>query len=350
MDNERWVPIIVRHLWEEFEKAVYETYQVSDFCRVRNVKTGKVLEGKGDRCLLTVAGVSKSFMKHRLCLASFYPDKIPKDIDKYDCDHIDGNHDNMVLENLQWLKKGEHSKKTHKSLKKCVKRKQGKPVEIIDVKNNGDKALLGATFNSTYCVAEQLGLPHQNVASSARLGFWVRDYKFKYVETPLLQGEEFRKFKGYEFSNKGRYKNRDGKISIGNKTTGPAKLRSVFLKLNGEDKKSHYMHNLIWRAFNGPITEGKIIAHKQDCNTIDEEGYYRNHLTDLYETTQAECMQHYYENDKSLKRVRCIDDDEIYHCAASAAKRYRTFTGNVAKVCKGERKKAGGKKFEYVKF
>ena len=59
----------------------------------------------------------------------------------------------------------------------------------------------------------------------------------------------------------------------------------VYLQLIKKKKKSHYIHKLIWQAFNGPITEGKIIAHKQDCDTIDEEGYHRNHMSDLYETT-----------------------------------------------------------------
>ena len=108
--SERWVPIVVKHFGEVFERDVYNTYEVSSNCRIRNRKTGKVLSDKNEIVGLRGNGIRRMLRRHRLCLASFYPDNIPENIGDYDVDHIDGNHDNNTLSNLQWMTKSEHTK------------------------------------------------------------------------------------------------------------------------------------------------------------------------------------------------------------------------------------------------
>lgn len=87
-DIELWTPVVIRHHGEAFEKDVYENYEVSCRCRIRNAKTKKVLSNKIDYVGLLGGGTRKMLCRYRICKASFYPDEIPEDIDNYDVDHI----------------------------------------------------------------------------------------------------------------------------------------------------------------------------------------------------------------------------------------------------------------------
>lgn len=352
MSNELWTPVIVRHHGKAFEEAVCENYEVSDKCRIRNTKTQKILSDKIDRIGLWCNGICKILSRHRICLASFYPDKIPDDINNYDVDHIDGNHDNNILYNLQWLSKSEHCKKTNiqtKGRRKSLIHNSGKTIKIVDVKNNGRKELLGSVFGSSHCAASKLELQQGSISASARKGTWAGCYKFIFVEQHILKGEKFKPLgNGYQVSNKGRIKMKRGKITKGTNVIG-TKYRQVNIKLNNDVKPRKYcVHKLVWIAFIGPIPEGKVVMHDDTYNTLDEEGRERNWLEDLSLGTYSENSQSYQDNRKDLKRVRCIENGKEYFNATEAAKDLNLHRSKIHLVCKKKRNTTGGYRFEYV--
>lgn len=181
-------------------------------------------------------------------------------------------------------------------------------------------------------------------------GYWVnKQYKFKYVEEPLLDGEIFKPLGVYQVSSKGRVKMKRGNITVGSNLSGNnSKYRAVLIKLYGDVVKRHYLvHTLVWMAHVGPISNGHVIMHDDKVHTLDEEGCERNHLEDLSVGTQQQNMQSYHDNRTDLKRVRCIDNNTIYFSAAVAARELELDGSHIHKVCCKKLKTTGGKRFEY---
>lgn len=257
IEGEIWTPVIVKHHGPEFEKEVYERYEVSNFCRIRNRKTGKISQSKGEGFrFFDNKGEQKGLLKHRVCLASFKPEELPGDINKYECDHINGDHSDMRLENLQWITKSEHNTKTFKQTigkRKSQKEKLGKQVIITHWKHDVEigPSMVGRTFDSIVDAGSMLNVNTGSISGSHKRGGWATDYKFSVIRDPLLEGEIFKRFGEYEVSNKGRIKNTRGKIHDGADPSS-GKSRVVSIKINGENKK-YLMHRLVWMAFNGEI-------------------------------------------------------------------------------------------------
>ena len=350
MEEERWVPVIVKHFGEKFERDVYNTYEVSDRCRVRNKVTGKGLSGKGKQVGLRGGGEPKMMRRHIVTLMSFFPDRIPSDINNYNVVRIDFGGD-FVLENLRWMTKSEHSTMTQtrtKGNRKSQVENKGKMVEIIAAKNDTiiGPSMVGRTFGSGTCAGRVLGLRQNVVSRSILKGYWAGHYRFEYMEQLLLPGEVFVPWHDYEVSNKGRYKHKNGKISKGVENKGTI-YRTVQVTVDGV-RKAILMHNLIWEAFEGEIPEGMIVMHDDTRHTLDERGYERNYLEDLTLGTQSQNMQSYNDNRTDLKRVRCVDDGKEFRCAMDTGKYYGISPRNIRRVCNKKRKTAGGLRFEYV--
>jgi hypothetical protein len=90
---------------EEHWKTIegYDNYEVSDFGRICNTRTGVYLEGstrsQGYRSVgLSKKGKTKSFFVHRLVAAAFIPNPEKKEIVK----HYDHINDNNIEANLYW--------------------------------------------------------------------------------------------------------------------------------------------------------------------------------------------------------------------------------------------------------
>ena len=352
MQNEIWTPVVIKHHGEQFEKDVYQNYEVSNMCRIRSTVTYNVIwDNERDVGSLSGDGVKRKLRRHRVCLASFYPNKIPDNINEYDCDHIDGNHDNMVLSNLQWLSKSDHVKKTMvqtKGTRKSQVEKIGKKVKVVAVKGTGDIKLIGTVYGSTHCAARELQLNKSSIGHSATNGLWAgKSYKFEYVTQPLLENEIFVTLGNYEISNRGRIKMINGKITVG-RNMGEIKYRATRIKLQGDNKERHYyMHILVWIAHNGPIPKGFKVMHNDTYHTLDSEGKQRNWLEDLSLGTQSENIQSYHDNRKDLKRVRCIDTGIEYSSTGRAGREMGLDSGNIGRVCNKKYKTTGGKRFEY---
>lgn len=348
---ERWTSVVIKHHGKKFEQDVYDKYEVSCKCRIRNKKTGKYSSTNSEQVGLRGNGIRKMLKRHRICLASFYPDDIPINIDDYDVDHIDGNHENNILSNLQWLTKSEHTRKTIKQTKNSRKKlidKRGKPVIIIDDKtyNKIGPTMIGREFKSCSCVQKVLNIHQASVSSSSLRGCWAGNYKFQFLDQQILPGEIFKQYGDYLVSNKGRYKNKNGKISNGSRSTS-FRYRCANITINGITRQV-YMHVLVWKAFNGPIPRGMVVMHNDTYNTLDKEGYERNWLVDLSIGTRSENTKSYHANRKDSKRVRCLDDDLEFMSAADASKYYGINIGTIWKGCNKYQKTCHGKKFEYI--
>lgn len=350
--KERWTPVIIRHHGTTFETDVFEKYEVSCQCKIRNVNTKKVLSfDKNQRVGLRGGGIRKMIARYRVCLASFYPNDIPVDINSYDVDHIDGDHDNNVLDNLQWLTKSEHAKKTHSQTKEHRKSKvenAGKRVKVVDVKGDDKNEWLGRIFKSATCAAREMKIKRCNITKSVTKGHWVvGKYKFQFVEEELLDGEVFKPLGDYHVSNKGRVKMKSGKITKGsNYGSG---YRRVRIRLYNDIKERSYLiHRLVWIAFNGPIPDGMVVMHDDTYNTLDDEGQQRNYLEDLSIGSWSDNMQSYHNNRSDLKRVRCLDNGKEYFSGAEAARELELHCSKIHSVCKKKRKTTGGYSFEYV--
>ena len=94
-------------IWKSI-KDYEDIYQVSNFGRIKNIKTGKILKTVlGDRyytIFLTKNGKSKIYKVHRLVAESFVPNPEHKPI----VNHIDNNHLNNNANNLEWCTQKEN--------------------------------------------------------------------------------------------------------------------------------------------------------------------------------------------------------------------------------------------------
>ena len=347
--EERWTPVVFRHFGEAFEKDVYEKYEVSNQCRIK--RDGKISNVKGEFIKIFGAGIVRTTTKYRLCLASFYPNDIPNDIRNYHVDHINGVHDDMRLENLQWISPSEHSKKTMKQTKgnrKSIVEKRGKKVVIVDVKGTGSRDVVGKIYGSLACVARELNMHRVTVLDGCRRGHWVKgEYKFKFVSDPDLSGERWVSFAGYQVSSKGRIQHKSGKKTTGT-NTGIPRYRRIRIKLPGDNKARAYLvHVIVWLAFNGPIPKGQVVMHTDSYETRDEQGFERNWLVDLSLGTHSQNIQSYHDSQTVRKRIRCIETSEEFPSASKAGKALNIGSSNITSVCNKKRRTTGGYTFEY---
>jgi hypothetical protein len=348
--TKRWVPVVVKHYGKEFERFIYDTYEISEMSLLRNKKNGRNLTPKNDQIALSYNGVQKKFMRYRVCLMSFFPNKIPKDIHNYDVDHIDGVHSNNHVSNLQWLTKSDHARKTQAQIKgnrKSFVEKKGKRIVIIYDSHSSiiGPCMTGREFDSITCASKTLELNISNIFKSLNKGYLTIRFKFKYIEQDLRPGEYFIPLGPYMVSNRGRYKNKHGKITTGYDTD--RRYRRARVNLNGKTK-GYLMHSLVWMAFNGPVPPGMVVMHNDTYDTLDEFGYERNYLEDLTLGTQKQNTQSYRDN-TTLKRVRCIDDNIEFRCIADAAKYCGVYDSSpISRVCNKKQKTCKGKRFEYI--
>jgi hypothetical protein len=92
--------------------------QVSNLGRYRrntcNVKTYGTLNAEGYRvCTLRTYGAKKNFCIHRIVLETFVGPADGRFVD-----HIDGNKQNNLLTNLEWVTASENAKRSHEMWKK----------------------------------------------------------------------------------------------------------------------------------------------------------------------------------------------------------------------------------------
>lgn len=107
---------IVTELWRNIDG--YINYQVSNIGRVRNSETGRILKGHYNRAGynqldLCKEGVRQRHAIHRLVAQEFLDNPENKPF----VDHIDGNKQNNIVNNLRWVTNNENGMNSKKQMR-----------------------------------------------------------------------------------------------------------------------------------------------------------------------------------------------------------------------------------------
>lgn len=155
-------------------------------------------------------------------------------------------------------------------------------------------------------------------------------------------GEIWKDIPGYEglyqASSFGRIRNKYNKI-IQHSTNTLGYQRLQLSKCGAP--KNHWVHRLVWMAFNGVIPNGMVINHK-------DENPSNNYLDNLMLCTQKENLNWGSRNEKASKTkekpiIKLSTSNEIIHFYSSI-KQATNETGikNISYCCNGKRQTAGG--------
>jgi hypothetical protein len=111
LGEEVWKAVVIRNDDPEFEKGINDRYLVSDIGRIKNLENN-ISVSTHDRVSLDFNGKTKKFLRKRLCLMSFYPEEIPKNLNEWNAVFIDCDKNNLRIDNLRWVTKGKSAKHT----------------------------------------------------------------------------------------------------------------------------------------------------------------------------------------------------------------------------------------------
>jgi hypothetical protein len=108
-------------IWKKIN-CEFDNYEISNYCEVRNVKTGRILKSYIDKYGYIYHGLSgygktKKFKLHRLMALTF----IPNPDNKKEVNHIDGNPKNNFMYNLEWVSHFENQSHKVKSWNRSSK-------------------------------------------------------------------------------------------------------------------------------------------------------------------------------------------------------------------------------------
>ena len=285
-----------------------KNYEISSCCNIRNSRTKKILSIINDCVHLYHNSTKRQFRIYRLLKCSFEPTSIPENYKNLHIDHIDGNHTNNCLSNLQWLTPSEHAMKTTiqtKLSRKSSSKMRSKKVEIVNTPNNSDENL-NRVFDSVAECSRITGIPKTNIFRSAQNTKTVSNgYLFKYVVQKHLENEIFtqteesiRKYGGRIFaSNFGRIETRKGVITKGSVEKG-RKYRRIKLR-----NKSYMSHIVVWECHFGLVPADLVVMHNDSIDTLDEQSCERNYITDLSLGTVSENNQSCWDNIKKKRKV-----------------------------------------------
>ena len=90
-------------IWKNIKNYESE-YQISNLGRIKSIRAGKIMKNVLDNngyliCTLSVSGKRKKFAIHRLVADAF----IDNIFNKQQVNHIDGNKQNNISSNLEWV-------------------------------------------------------------------------------------------------------------------------------------------------------------------------------------------------------------------------------------------------------
>ena len=158
----------------------------------------------------------------------------------------------------------------------------------------------------------------------------------------------------YQVSNLGRVRSIDRVIR--HKRYGPMKLKGRLIQPARRNHQKEYLsvglhknnrqktiqvHVLVARAWIGPCPQGQQVRHGR-------KGMGNNSLTNLcYGTSQEQYFDKVRDGTDNSRHV-CRSDGVEYKTLVEAARDSDCQRTNIGKVCRGERKTAGGYGWEYI--
>ena len=252
--------------------------------------------------------------------------------DELQIDHINGNKTDNTIKNLQSLNSKDHNKKTFNSesrLKHAIKLKR--KILLIEY-DRDDNILSEKIYNCAKDLEKLLNLSRCTISRYAKREHDFGKYFIKYIEeeinNEIWKTIDDDRFIGYEFSNMGRIKKINGKITYGNLSKGGYNIISI-------NNYKYTMHYLICLAFNGkPIGKygDEITVDHIDRNRINNKSNNLKWATRIEQATNT-C--------KVRKVIAKYNDTKefigIYLSASDAARKFNIDCSAISKVCRGKR-------------
>ena len=283
----------------------FDKYQVNYVSQVRNKQTQQVLKMDHRFRVKLHNANGQEYRKYiyHLTLQTFFP-HIPQN--GRIVDHIDENHTNNYINNLQWLTRSQNSRKSNQLRPRNSGAARSKPVEQW----SKDGVVRIREFKSTAEAGRETKIAHGNISVCARgikpsAGGYV--WKFKELESqqdlPNEKWETNDRLKELlmchktRISNLGRILTAKGIKTKGNKISGTSGHRMY---------RGYLVHQLVWVVWGDNRTVPKhgdelVICH-DDRIPKDEDGCVLNAIDHLTLATQSENVLGYL-REKAKKRT-----------------------------------------------
>jgi len=286
-------------------------YEVNHDVQVRNKTTGRILKpNKNDQVKLHdgKGNISEKRVYH-LVLEAFFP-HIPRN--GRTCDHIDENHHNHQINNLQWLTPTQQNIKSHQLQPRNNGPAQSKPVEQWTLGLPNTKI---ATFSSVMEAERKTEISNGNISACARGkiasagGF---RWQFEKLESQKdLQGEEWKTnailIVALQEGNRKKKPENLAKVRISN-LGRILTAKGIKTKGKKQGRKSCYrmyenwqVHQLVWMVWGDgrpvPRKGDKLVIMHNDNLEPDEEGCVDNGIANLKLGTRSQ-------NTKSWQRAK----------------------------------------------
>jgi len=260
----------------------YDNYRIifldnAEFpCKIINVTRNTHIcpNGNSDKSIcLSKDKHPRTFKLVHVMLASAFPDIQPE----YTVDHIDNNHLNDHITNLQWMKLSENSYKGNEKSRKVPRHGKATILSRPHDANYEPILFISSEAAAKFAAQELFETTGRKVSDKKFAGYFkdirkgarkiIHGYFVDEIVPPVIEKEEWKRvpFGNTEtkISDFGRIMNHYGGITEGCLNRSK-KYRSTTVRdtsTGAPIDKHEYVHRLVWQAFVGPIPEGMDVKH-----------------------------------------------------------------------------------------
>lgn len=308
------------------EHPIYSNYLGNSDGNIIGLLSNKILTGniQNEYIKVCLHNIKTTYPLHRFIYECFHG-KIPE---KYQIDHINNNKLDNSISNLQALNAKDHNQKTltvDVRIKQANTMKKKILLETLDKKED----IIKSSINTCDELMIKLNLNYEYILKLAKLNKKYLNYRLSYykdiIENEIWNKIDDDRFKGYEFSNMGRIKNIQNRITYGTyHTTGYMSIHLNYKKYN--------VHYLICLAFHGnpPGIYGKeySVDHidRDKKNNKSENLRWATLFEQASNTSKCNKIKAYYED----------TGEEIgqYNNASDAHRQLKFALSEISKACK----------------
>jgi hypothetical protein len=176
-DDEQWQPL---EQSEDDTVRRFTRYAVSNYGRVKEVKTGKLRKIGKDGRLSICNGVkdTRMFLVHRLMLLAF---NVKNPDNKPEVDHIDSDPTNNKLSNLRWATKHENmmNENTRQKISDARRATHKGKIQIHVTSNNW----IDVKFTTRQELMNAMKLDYRTIKKYINTGEWYRNYLFSSIQS-----------------------------------------------------------------------------------------------------------------------------------------------------------------------
>lgn len=320
----KWFPLYVHNNnFNNRKNTKVETYEIKFLdddkgCQISGPASSDLCVNDNGCVSISINSKPIYFLLTHCMLASAFPNAEPY----YSVDHINEDHTNNRISNLQWMTREDNSRKGQAATTKKTNESGGrngrwirmyrhfkdedKEDIYIGLFRNVDNAARTILRNwDQFKKKETDKKPELNTVSGKIRDALSKDDKqarygcrFEDIEFENNEGEEWHtvphKYYSsqdeeiYEASSRGRFRGPCG-LQI------PTPIRKKKYKQVCISGKKHLLHRVIYQTFKGDIPKGFDVKH-DDTAPLDNEGYYRNWLEDLSIGQRSDNMKEYHAN------------------------------------------------------